>query len=141
MRTRNQRLFWAVVLPIIGIVGCSDIPSAPNQPLHTPPDRVTDLSPPYAYIDGTNDIYYPTYYTWGAIASGGTGTYSYQWQHRVATSSIWYNMGTNSWTYEQYVGSNYVPFYLRVIVTSGSYSYTSAEFLVRNCQHIDCSEI
>jgi hypothetical protein len=151
MPMRNRRIFWVVALSCLGVVGCSDIPSAPvapagmvagesHQPLRTPPGGVTTSSTLSAYIDGTSDIYYPTYYTWAALASGGTGTYSYQWQHRVATSSTWYNVGTNSWTYEKYVGTNYVPFVLRVIVTSGSYSFTSAEFLVRNCQAVDCSE-
>jgi hypothetical protein len=152
MPMHNQRFFLAVALSVLGVVGCSDIPSAPDaparmvasssrQPVRTPPDGATTQTALSAYIDGTSDIYYPTYYTWAALASGGTGTYSYQWQHRIATSSTWYNVGTNSWTYEKYVGSNSVPFVLRVIVTSGSESVTSAEFLVRNCQHTDCSEI
>ncbi len=154
MLMRKQSVFLAIALSFFGVVGCSDIPSAPDapsrvvassskQPVRTLPGSVTTSSTLSAYVDGSHEIDFSGYHMWGAVASGGTGTYSYQWQHRVTTSGTWNNVGTNSHAYERYVGPNSVPFYLRVIVTSGSYSFTSAQFLVRNCQNVqivDCPD-
>ena len=65
---------------------------------------------------------------WTATATGGTGTYTYQWQYRSASSSTWSNVGTGASTYSRLAPLN--PFYVRVIVTSGSETVTSNPFYV-----------
>jgi subtilisin family serine protease len=93
----------------------------------TPPGGGT---PPSVYITGPDYLWSASTYSWQANASGGDGTYSYQWQYRAETSSTWTNVGSNSATYSRFVG-NYAPsFYLRVIVTSGGVQGTSSEFYV-----------
>ncbi|HEX8692567.1 MAG TPA: S8 family serine peptidase [Longimicrobium sp.] len=82
-----------------------------------------------ANITGPNYMYGGTSGTWYANASGGTGTYTYQWQYRAASSTTWSNVGTAS-SYTRSVGSLAPSFYLRVIVTSGGVSYTSAQYSV-----------
>ncbi|HEX8903788.1 MAG TPA: S8 family serine peptidase, partial [Longimicrobiaceae bacterium] len=65
---------------------------------------------------------------WHANVTGGNGTYSYQWQFRSAASTTWSNVGTNSPDYSR--SAPLRSFYVRVIVTSGGVSATSAQFLV-----------
>jgi subtilisin family serine protease len=96
----------------------------------------TDTSPPpapstlYAHISGPNGLYVMSgTFTWNAHATGGTGSYSYQWQHRLEYGS-WTNVGTNSASYTRFVGKANGSFYLRVKVTSGGYTFTSPEFFV-----------
>jgi aqualysin 1 len=83
-----------------------------------------------ASISGPTDLYGETIQTWDASASGGDGTYSYQWQYRAETATTWTNVGTNRSAYIRHVGYYAPSFYLRVIVTSGSSSVTSPEFYV-----------
>jgi serine protease len=64
--------------------------------------------------------------TWLASATGGTGSYTYQWQYRGELSTTWSNGGTSS-TYSR---ASLRSFYVRVIVTSGGASVTSSEFFV-----------
>ncbi|HEV3050052.1 MAG TPA: S8 family peptidase [Longimicrobium sp.] len=108
---------------------------SPNLLLYTlfgggsppPPPPPSNLS---ASITGPDWVYGGTTFSWQANASGGDGTYTYQWQYRAETSSTWSNVGSNSSTYSRFVG-NYAPsFYLRVTVTSGGVSVTSPEFYV-----------
>jgi aqualysin 1 len=64
--------------------------------------------PTYAFTRGTR--------TWYANASGGSGTYTYQWQYRVS-GGTWTNVGTAS-SYSRYIGYGDYTFELQVIVTS-----------------------
>ena len=138
MLVRGKFIVAAMAFSLLGLAGCSDLPSGPRE-AHGGSMRDTD--PPAAlsvYIDGTSEINYPTYYLYAAFASGGTGTYSYQWQSHVANGSVWSNVGTNSSTYDRYVGPNSLSFVLRVIVTSGGTSVISPEFSVQNCGSNGC---
>ena len=93
----------------------------------TPPGGGT---PPSVYITGPDYVWGGASFSWQANASGGNGTYSYQWQYRAETSGTWTNVGSNSATYTRFVG-NYAPsFYLRVTVTSNGASATSSQFYV-----------
>ena len=99
---------------------------SPNLLVYTLPGVSASISgPDYFYVAGTW-----VSGTWTASASGGNGTYSYQWQYRPETSATWTNVGTNSASYSRSVGSRSPSFYLRVIVTSGSSTGTSAEYYV-----------
>ncbi|HEX8275353.1 MAG TPA: S8 family serine peptidase [Longimicrobiaceae bacterium] len=76
-------------------------------------------------ITGTDFINEGQTSTWTANPSGGNGTYTYQWQYRRVTSSTWSTGATTkSYTRTFSTGGTY---YLRVIVTSGGASVTSAE--------------
>jgi hypothetical protein len=74
-------------------------------------------------ITGPGLIYSGKSGTWTANPSGGTGTYTYQWQYRNEGSTTWVNGATT----KSYTRTAYGTFYLRVIVTSGGVSVTSAE--------------
>jgi serine protease len=63
---------------------------------------------------------------WTATASGGNGTYSYQWQYKTVIGTTWSNVGTNSPNYSR--GAGLRSFQLRVIVTSNGASTTSPVF-------------
>lgn len=66
--------------------------------------------------------------TWAANATGGTGTYTYQWQYRSHLSTTWTNVGNGTATYTR--NAPPASFYLRVTVTSGGMSATSPEHYV-----------
>jgi subtilisin family serine protease len=87
-------------------------------------------TPVSVYISGPTDLYAGGTYTWNAHASGGNGSYTYQWQYRGEFSSTWSNVGTGASSYSRFVGARAGSFYLRVVVTSGGASATSAEFYV-----------
>jgi hypothetical protein len=72
-------------------------------------------------ISGPFMIYQGNYGTWTANPTGGTGTYTYQWQYS-STGSTWTNVATT----QSYSRTGFSTFYLRVIVTSGGSSVTSA---------------
>jgi subtilisin family serine protease len=92
-----------------------------------PPPPPSNLS---ASISGDDYLYGATTGYWYASASGGNGSYTYQWQYRAAGSTSWTNVGSNSSSYSRYVGNFAPSFYLRVVVTSGSASVTSSAFFV-----------
>jgi subtilisin family serine protease len=77
-------------------------------------------------ITGPGLIYSGRSGTWTANPSGGTGTYTYQWQYRNEGSTTWVNGATT----KSYTRTGYGTFYLLVIVTSGGVSVTSAERVV-----------
>jgi subtilisin family serine protease len=64
-------------------------------------------------------------YTWTAYASGGTGSYSYQWQYSSDGFSF-YDVGTGD-SYTTYAGGGNYSFWLRAIVTSGDQTAAPAE--------------
>jgi len=107
----------------------SDIGSSPNRLLYTLPAPVVDPGNLTAEVYGDDYIYGPGTYFWQASVTGGNGTYSYQWQYSVNGSS-WTNVGTNSSTYSRSVGTRGGSFYVRVIVSSGANTVTSAAFYV-----------
>ncbi len=138
----------------LALAACSETPSAPevaarqtqSGPMVT---RVGKPIPEQSIMDALSVSIYGDsevstgYNTWNAVASGGDGTYSYQWQFRPAdyehlhNANRWYNVGSNSSSYEGYVVSEASSFELRVIVTSGGQSVTSDSFWVyheRACQ-------
>ena len=103
---------------------------SPNLLLYTLSGGVVTPPPSTlsAYIDGPSEIYAAGTHSWSAYASGGNGSYTYQWQYSV--TGTWTNVGTNSPTYSRFVSGTAPSFSLRVIVTSGGVSYTSPEFWV-----------
>jgi subtilisin family serine protease len=74
-------------------------------------------------ITGPFLIYSSRIGTWTANPTGGDGTYTYQWQYRLSTSTTWTNVATTK-SYSRTGSSDFV---LRVIVTSAGASVTSAE--------------
>jgi subtilisin family serine protease len=73
-----------------------------------------------AHINGLTTITTAGTHTWSAIASGGTGSYSYQWWYMdLSAPPAWIPLGTEQ-TQDLYVDQNSPPFYIDVAVTSGS---------------------
>jgi subtilisin family serine protease len=83
-----------------------------------------------ATISGPSELYGSGSYTWYATAAGGNGTYSYQWQYKPQGGTTWSNVGTGGSSYTRSVGQYASSFSLRVIVSSGGSTVTSAEFYV-----------
>ena len=81
---------------------------------------VAIVSLPDANITGTSSITTAGTYTWQANASGGNGTYTYNWEYRVGTSA-WTSVGTAS-SYSRAVSPGNASFELRVTVTSNGSS-------------------
>jgi subtilisin family serine protease len=77
-------------------------------------------------ITGTSYTYNGQYHTWYANPTGGTGSYTYQWQYRRASSTTWTNVGTGS-SYSRTTPIG--PFYLRVVVTSGGVTATDEHYV------------
>ncbi|HSU16643.1 S8 family peptidase [Longimicrobium sp.] len=110
---------------------------SPNALLYTlfgstPPPPPPPPPPPSSLsvsVDGPTELYDAGTYTWYAYPSGGDGTYTYQWQYRTETSSVWSNVGTAS-SYSRFVGAKAGSFYLRVTVSSAGTSVTSPEYYV-----------
>jgi subtilisin family serine protease len=111
---------------------------APTGSAPPPPPPPPTTTPPAVSISGPDEIYFAGSYTWEANATGGDGTYSYQWQYRSVNSSTWTNVGTNSSSYTRMVGNYATSFYLRVTVTSGGSSATSASFFVYKEPYQSC---
>jgi aqualysin 1 len=119
---------------------------SPNLLLYTGGGTTTPpgSTPVAVNITGTEDIYATSSrsYTWTANPSGGDGTYTYQWQYRLATSSTWTNVGTNSSTYSRVVSTTARPFYLRVTVTSGGAAASDDHYVyvqtAPDCGYISC---
>jgi hypothetical protein len=103
---------------------------SPNLLLYTLGGTTTNPGSLSASIFGSNYLTGATTGYWTATASGGNGSYSYQWQYRAEGASSWSNVGGNSTEYYRSVGTYAPSFYLRVIVTSGGASVTSAEYFV-----------
>jgi subtilisin family serine protease len=103
---------------------------SPNLLLYTLGGGTTTPNPTLsASITGPDYIYSAGSYTWYANASGGNGTYSYQWQYRASSAGTWTNVGTGSSSYTRSFTRSASP-QLRVIVTSGGASVTSDVFYV-----------
>ena len=107
---------------------------SPNLLLYVGPPGGNPTGQLHAIIRGPSLVVTGTW-TWEALASGGTGSYAYQWQYS-RDAGTWSPVGTNSPTFSRYVGSWYGNFYLRVTVTSNGSSYTTPAFLVET----DCSD-
>ncbi|MGH7649704.1 MAG: S8 family peptidase [Gemmatimonadaceae bacterium] len=73
---------------------------------------------------GDNFIDTPGIYNWSAHATGGNGSYLFQWQQSTDNGAHWFNVGTNNATYSENIQSN-GNFQLHVIVTSDGLSITS----------------
>ena len=72
--------------------------------------------------------------TWYANATGGTGSYSYQWQQRSEFATTWTNVGTNSPSYTRTIPLR--SFYLRVVVTSGTATASDEQLRVRGVRRV-----
>lgn len=113
-----KRLLTLALLLTAALTGCQDgtTPTAPTQL----PSMSTAASLS-AYIDGPYELYSEGVYTWEAMPSGGTGSYSYDWAVRWDNDpdGEWIANGTDKTTsldVRDYMGN----FELRVVVTSGS---------------------
>ncbi|HEY0036710.1 MAG TPA: S8 family peptidase [Longimicrobium sp.] len=108
---------------------------SPNLLLYTLSGGSTPPPPPppsslAATVSGPSELYTSGSYTWYANATGGNGTYTYQWQQST-NGTTWTNVGTNSASYTRSVVLYYGGgFYLRVIATSNGSSATSPAFYV-----------
>jgi hypothetical protein len=80
--------------------------------------HLVDVIPPViANISGTTSITAAGTYTWSSNATGGSGTYAYQWEYRTQGSSTWTTVGTAA-SYSRTVATSNADFELRVTVTS-----------------------
>ena len=91
---------------------------------------VTINPPPTVAITGPTSISSPGTYTWVATATGGDGTYGYQWSYQPQGSSSWFALGTAA-TQARYVSSSTPPFTLQVVVISAAQT-ASASLYVDN---------
>ncbi len=95
--------------------------------------RVDALSAlgPRVSISGTTAIWEAGSYTWSALASGGTGSYTYLWEYSPdATGGSFTPVGTSASYQRQITEADPVYFTLRVTVTSGTQA--SAQLTVTN---------
>lgn len=86
------------------------------------PIAVADYTPPLSvYITGDGFLQTAEQGNWTAHASGGPGSYSYQWYHRQSASDPWTSAGSDSDTFSHtfYVEANPNPAAVKVEVTSG----------------------
>lgn len=84
-----------------------------------------------ASISGTTRIQVKATYTWEAMPSGGSGSYSYQWKLLYDGSSNWQTLGTAK-TQQLTVFAGEPDFQLRVTVVSGTQS-VNPTITVQNC--------
>lgn len=80
-------------------------------------DALFTIKPLSVGINGPNDITQAGTYTWTASPSGGTGSYTYQWQYLPVGSSTWSTVGSSQ-SYSRLVGSADPNFSLKVTITS-----------------------
>ncbi|HEU4454730.1 MAG TPA: S8 family peptidase, partial [Longimicrobium sp.] len=80
-----------------------------------------------ANITGPDYMMQGEFGTWYANASGGNGSYTYQWRYRLTSSTTWTNVGTGGSYYSR--SAPLRSFYVGVTVTSGTSSVYS-EYLV-----------
>lgn len=91
--------------------------------------------PVYAYISGPDWIGAKDFYTWEAMPSGGTGSYTYQWRLRSGTGP-WYNQGTaKTHTMQVTAGSDFT---LEITASSGGMSDADTIY-VSNCIVSGCT--
>lgn len=91
-------------------------------------------------ISGPSTVQRNTMYTYTASASGGTGSYTYQWRKRFGSSSTWngwepwYGTGNNSSTYLNVsaCGVNRGELELRVTDSNGAGGSTSLTYYITN---------
>lgn len=94
-------------------------------------------NPPNVYINWQFPTA-PGSYTYTAVASGGNGTYSYQWQLSVDGLYFWATGDTGS-QMTLYLDYNN-PVYVRVIVTSGGVSSSATQYVpaISQCGFFAC---
>ena len=80
--------------------------------------NIPTIAPVGVSITGPTYVLGGSTRTWYANPTGGTGTYTYQWQFRTESGTTWTNVGTGN-SYTRTVANLALPFYLRVTVTSG----------------------
>lgn len=102
--------------------------------------RVTRPAAPAlsVYISGSDYLMQGETGYWTASASGGNGSYTYQWQYKTTIATTWSNVGTNSPNYSR--GAGLRSFQLRVIVSSNGSSATSPVFDVYVEQEPMCGD-
>ena len=111
-------------------------PGTSNRLLYSRLDDLTAVPPPPPPLPPVARVSGPTFLaptatttvTFQAQASGGVKPYAYQWQYRPEYSGTWTNVGTNSTLYSRSIPvPGGTPFYVRVIVTTGGVTVTTAE--------------
>lgn len=101
----------------IGVAGCADGPG-PMDPAGDRPSFML-MDPVEVYLTGPTLIEEPDLYTWTAHPSGGTGSYTYDWEIYYEWYGAWAPLGgtqsTRSFSVDETDGS----FSIRVTVSSG----------------------
>ncbi len=88
-------------------------------------------------ISGPNTIWSEGSYGWDVSATGGTGTYTYQWYVDYAYGSYTEDAGTGS-SAGLYVSGGTGPFAIRVIVTSGGATTEAGTFVCNFIEGANC---
>lgn len=97
--------------------------------------RLTVTPPVHVSISGPTSIAVAGSRTWTASATGGDGTYSFQWQ-RSADSINWTNVGTSS-SYTEVVDTGSYRFYLRATASSaGKQGTTTISVSVQSNEYV-----
>jgi hypothetical protein len=133
MRQAKRALAFAALLLSGLAAACGDLPVVPTQAEAGGAARL--FSAPSVTISGLDYVVTGTSYTWHANASGGNGTYTYQWEERNTGSwfQLWTPAGTGS-SLTRYFGFSETDLELRVTVTSAGSSASA----VHHVQVIAC---
>jgi hypothetical protein len=91
--------------------------------------RLTSCNPLSVSLSGPSYIDIAGTYTWEAVRSGGSGTYTYYWEYSMDNSS-WFYVASNQ-AYSTYVGEGDPSFQLRLTVTSGETAGSQQSVTVR----------
>jgi hypothetical protein len=121
----------AAALALLTVSACADAPTTPEA---VPSTRRSVASAPSVYLTGPSWVTYGTMYTpgppyqWTAHASGGNGTYSYQWHISDVLGRSW-NPGVAGPVFETGFDCRWVNFELTVYVTSGGQTTSASTWV------------
>lgn len=85
-------------------------------------------APPSVYINGPDYVDTGATYTWEAVASGGDGSYTYQWEFSQDGGISWSWVGSSQ-TYSSYISPGQTNFNLRVTVVSRGAGNTAYKYV------------
>ncbi len=118
---------WVFALAaLLTTAACGDLPVAPTRVEADGAARL--FSAPSVTISGPGYTISGSPYTWYANASGGDGSYTYQWEVQDAGASYWLPGGSGS-SFSRTSGYYDRSFTLRVTVTSARASASAVHYV------------